>query len=571
MNTSWRHHSKANRFTSGGLAFARQRHQRGVIGLWWAITMMMALLFTTLALDTGRIYLEKRRLQRAADMAAMSAARYTGCGSSNEDALRVARQMVNSNGYGDNDVTLTVSRGYIQRDAQKATVFQVLNTEASNAAHVTLSRQLPFSLILQSLYPESVRLTASATAEGGPPVADFSVTSFAGVTDKQADFITSLFRGILGNSSLNLTAPALSALAGATVNLVQLQAQAGAATIDDLLNSTVPLSDLLRWIANSASANGSASAALSQIVSASVSSGLTVRVGDVLNVQVPAPSGVGSAKINVFDLVQASLMVGGPNGLINLDFGIGDSKLIPAALKIKLGARPKIGHGPAGKYLNGTWCTEAKSSQMTIIAAINLPLLASFGVALDMMETNGHLTSLNVAPGNTTGSLNVETTFFTVRLTNADDTGPAMVAPLGLPLVQVGVNLPLIEATGGSANFNLVSSADLPKAVPTKGVAGAAVSGLLGPDTALNITILGIKVPDFVAAIVKGILSPIFKLIGQYIINPLFEALGFDLWSGQGSTERRHQLAAHPERIKRRVLAIPRHTQQPPAPQAPTP
>ncbi len=36
------------------------RHQRGAIGIMGAITLMMALLFMFLALDAGRLWLEKR-------------------------------------------------------------------------------------------------------------------------------------------------------------------------------------------------------------------------------------------------------------------------------------------------------------------------------------------------------------------------------------------------------------------------------------------------------------------------------------------------------------------------------
>ena len=45
--------------------------QRGAIGLMGAMTLGVALLFLLLVVDSGRLYLEKRKLQRVADTAAL--------------------------------------------------------------------------------------------------------------------------------------------------------------------------------------------------------------------------------------------------------------------------------------------------------------------------------------------------------------------------------------------------------------------------------------------------------------------------------------------------------------------
>ncbi len=44
--------------------------QRGAIGLMAVITLGLALLMLLLVVDSGRLYLEQRKLQRIADMAA---------------------------------------------------------------------------------------------------------------------------------------------------------------------------------------------------------------------------------------------------------------------------------------------------------------------------------------------------------------------------------------------------------------------------------------------------------------------------------------------------------------------
>ncbi|MBV6289752.1 pilus assembly protein TadG-related protein, partial [Pseudomonas aegrilactucae] len=51
--------------------------QRGAIGLMAALTLGLALLFSLLVIDSGRLYLEHRKLQRVVDMAALEAAGQT--------------------------------------------------------------------------------------------------------------------------------------------------------------------------------------------------------------------------------------------------------------------------------------------------------------------------------------------------------------------------------------------------------------------------------------------------------------------------------------------------------------
>ncbi|WP_152907196.1 pilus assembly protein TadG-related protein, partial [Pseudomonas aeruginosa] len=45
--------------------------QRGAIGILAATTLLLALICLLLVVDTGRLYLEQRNLQRVADVAAL--------------------------------------------------------------------------------------------------------------------------------------------------------------------------------------------------------------------------------------------------------------------------------------------------------------------------------------------------------------------------------------------------------------------------------------------------------------------------------------------------------------------
>ncbi len=60
------------------LQFRSPARQRGAIGLMAVLALGMALVFLLVMIDSGRLYLEKRSLQRVADMAALEAATRNG-------------------------------------------------------------------------------------------------------------------------------------------------------------------------------------------------------------------------------------------------------------------------------------------------------------------------------------------------------------------------------------------------------------------------------------------------------------------------------------------------------------
>jgi len=53
--------------------FNGKARQRGAIGLMAAATLSLALVLMLLVVDTGRLYMEQRKLQRVVDSAALEA------------------------------------------------------------------------------------------------------------------------------------------------------------------------------------------------------------------------------------------------------------------------------------------------------------------------------------------------------------------------------------------------------------------------------------------------------------------------------------------------------------------
>lgn len=494
-----------------------------MITLLGVFTLLLALMLTGLTLETARLWLTKRELQSTADMAAMAAARHTGCGSTRTSALQAAQSVVVANGL-TSGYSLDLQRGIHGRDATtRVNTFQANESESSNAAQVTLTRTVEPSVLASGLLSSnSTVMKVTATAKGGPPQAAFSIGSFASITQNQATFITNLFRAILGNSSLNLGVAALTDLAGTSVNLLALQAAAGAATIEELLDRQVPIDELLRWLAT-ASPSAAAATQLNQLGSISVNSGLKVRLRDVLNIQVPASAASATVNINVLDLVQTSLLVGKGKGTINLGLNITGV----GGITLNLLNPPRIAVGPAGKSLSGAWCTQTQSAQMSIKVGLN-PLnlgLVDMALYLDLLSTSGQLASLSIAPGNTRGQIEVGSTLVSLRLRNNADTN---LASVGGGLLRVGLNIPVGDAKGGAAAFNIASTAELPKTVQTSGVGSGTFAGLLGQDTSLVIKVLGLG-GDVLKPLVNLFVSPVLASVGALVIDPLLNALGIDI------------------------------------------
>lgn len=502
---------------------ARALSQRGMVTLLGVFTLLLALMLTGLTLETARLWLTKRELQSTADMAAMAAARHTGCGSTRTSALQAAQSVVTANGL-TSGYSLDLQRGIHGRDATtRVNTFQANESESSNAAQVTLTRTVEPSVLASGLLSSnSTVMKVTATAKGGPPQAAFSIGSFASITQSQATFITNLFRAILGNSNLNLGVAALTDLAGTSVNLLALQAAAGAATIEELLDRQVPIDELLRWLAT-ASPSAAAATQLNQLGSISVNSGLKVRLRDVLNIQVPASAASATVNINVLDLVQTSLLVGKGKGTINLGLNITGV----GGITLNLLNPPRIAVGPAGKSLSGAWCTQTQSAQMSIKVGLN-PLnlgLVDMALYLDLLSTSGQLASLSIAPGNTRGQIEVGSTLVSLRLRNNADTNLASVFG---GLLQVGLNIPVGDAKGGAAAFNIASTAELPKTVQTSGVGSGTFAGLLGQETSLVIKVLGLG-GDLFKPLVNSFVSPVLATVGALVIDPLLNALGIDI------------------------------------------
>jgi len=535
--------------------------QRGAMGLLGVLTVLMAFTFAALAIDTGRLWVAKQDMQHAADMAALAAARHNGCGTNLDEARERAATSAKQFGVSTDQpgVTLTVTRGNLANAVISGANSQVFipgaePSDTTTAARVLLKKTVPKSLLMGGFAGQTIELSAVATAQGEAPKATLSVGTRFGITQEQADFISKLFGGILGNSSLNLTPGSLNSLATSVVNLEALRIAAGAASLNELLNRQVTITELLRWISTAGTnIDAAGQQALQSIISASASSGnLTVRVGDVLNVQVPAPAGVATANINVLDLVTVGLQIANKDALITLNAGVAGI----TSVKIKLLGLPKVAVGNKGKSVNGNWCTSAKMAQVDALIgldisppALKIPLLAEVTVIADIAlhlragGVDAHLIDLMADSSGGQAKLETLSSLINIDLSNNAGTGPARVA-LSIDAVgglipiragaKVGLKVPAQETQGRVMTLNV--PAPVRKNMPQRTDRGTNLGDTLS--TALRGSELTLEAEGLLSGLLnivlawlnpllKGLIDGLVTPLLTNIVVPLLDVLGF--------------------------------------------
>jgi hypothetical protein len=135
------------------LKFARRSRQRGFVAVAYAAMIVGVVGFTGLAVDVGYMQYEKRRLQAAADAAAMGALREMELG--NTDLTTAGQNDSSLNGFinGTNHVTVTIAN-----PPTSGTY-----SGSASAVQATVSKVMP-TFFMMIMGQNSVTLTATAVA-----------------------------------------------------------------------------------------------------------------------------------------------------------------------------------------------------------------------------------------------------------------------------------------------------------------------------------------------------------------------------------------------------------------------
>lgn len=277
------------------------------------VAVMMALFFTVsvsvcaLAIDMGSLYLERRTMQGAADLAAVAAA------SDIDRAEDAAMATLTANGFGDVHA-VAVIRGRYEADAGVLPGARfVAGKEPFNAVRLNVARggDLYFAKSFMSSPEISVSAVGTADAQ-----ATFSIGSrLASVHGGVANALL----GALVGGNISLTAMDYNALLGANVSLdgflSALAAEIGVTggTYSDVLDSSATVGNVLTATAQAATSSGQTQAAqavatlLSQSTStATVPLNGLVDLGPLAHAAVGQPHAGLGADLNVMSLLSAA-------------------------------------------------------------------------------------------------------------------------------------------------------------------------------------------------------------------------------------------------------------------------
>ncbi|KIK87487.1 pilus assembly protein TadG-related protein [Pseudomonas sp. W15Feb9B] len=414
--------------------FNGKARQRGAIGLMAAATLSLALVLMLLVVDTGRLYMEQRKLQRVVDSAALEAVSRGGNCQSGLSAATYAGQSAVRNGYTvDGNNTLVTTCGSVQTAATGLRAFTADATQ-STAVKVAASRTVTTSFAggVQALFTGSAvslntTLNASAVAaQPTPTVAQLNIRSnLASINTAQSNILNPLFSGLLGGN-VNLTALGWDGLLNTDINLLSylnqlaINLNVAAGNYTQLLNTQATVTQLIQAAATVVQLNGATATvitALGQLQVAAINAA-PVKLGDILQLQTGTTAAGLDANLQLLQLIQGVVQLANSKSAVAATLPISVLGLANVTVRVKVIEPPQFSAigDPARAKANplGPDRIYVRTAQIRTLLSVNLPVLtgvtgltnAVLGLVGTLTPTLNALLSLNlVATLNSVGCL----------------------------------------------------------------------------------------------------------------------------------------------------------------------
>lgn len=567
-----------------------RERQRGAIGVMAAGTLLLALICLALVIDTGRLYFEQRKLQRVADMAALEAATQGGmCGSQLAgDIQAFVTASAAKNGFvpGTGN-TLVGTLGTVSLDAgyggaESRRVFSA-GGNLADSIRVQATHSVPSSLVLNvaSLFSgasSTTVISAQAVARRSAMAGISAGSGVLSLDSSNSPLLNALLGGLLG-TNLNLDVVTYQGIAGANVSLLALSQQLKAAgvnlelgKIDSLLGANVTAAQLLQAMVNAADSSQLAgvNTALLRTALATINvPTANLTLGQILTVV--APDSVRdtalSAGVNMLDLLMATALVANKSNAVAVPAQtLSIPGLATQTLSLTVISPPQIAIGYPGKNSDGTWRTQATSTQISLKAAVHVDLLnlklVTTDVLLQVDVAKGTAALESIKCGGVGKPVEVDIQakpgIANLTLSASVDLFPGADDKLKLVTLSNG-NQATSFAAGGEQQlvFNVTSPADLPSVAKrvqsplgaslAAGVADMAknlkVTVTLPPSLTCDLPLVGwllcplgqlvnsvsstlINSALGIGTLLTGALSNVVGLLGNALIDPLLKLLG---------------------------------------------
>lgn len=529
------------------------RDERGAVSVMVVASGAALLGFAALAVDVGSIFLQTRKLQGMADLAAIAAARDI------DRAQLAANATAAGNGWIGAVTAETATGRYLADPAVPPAERFVANAAEPDAARVTLRAEADLFFGQAILGKSSTTISRTATAAKAD-LAAFSIgTRLASLNGGVANGLLSALTG----SSVTLSAMDYNALASADVDLLSyskaLQTDLGlqAASFDDVVSGSISTGKALTVLANLLQSEGSVSAATAaQKLATAAGNATPARLEKLFDLgpygnqdHVAGASGA-AIGLKALDLANGVLTVANGGKQVQLDLGASIPGLADIDAYVGIGERPA----------DSPWITVTRDKTVIVrtaqtriyletkllnsggllgaagVSVVKLPLL------VEAASGQAKLGTLNCTPDRASRSANLSVMPSIGQVAIAEiDTSKVATFNQDLTLKPASlINLGLIKATAqsqtklGGASWKTASftqseiDAATIKTVSTDDLAQTSLSTLLG-GTTLNVQVLGL--PLGVGGLTSGLATLIAPAAAPLdgVLNNLTNLLGVRL------------------------------------------
>ncbi len=507
--------------------------RRGTVAITAAVAGGLLCVATAVTIDLGVLTLHTRKLQGAADLAALSAARDLG------HAADRAKETVQANIAPDAPAEVTATLGVYTPDRALARDQRFVAGGATpNAVRVVATSPAPLFFSRLLLGRDRVLVTRRATAAmPETPKAMFSLGSRLASLD--GGLANQLLSGLTG-SQVSLKLMDYRRLADLDVNLLSftdalatdLGVQAG--DYDRLLDTRLDAGRALKVLEQVA--GGRDGGALGKLTAAAT--GLTLRLGDLIGVDAQAPDGVRDgldAAVSALDLATAVLETAGGERQIALNLGV-PAGLADLKVSLAIGERPNrspwlsvTANGePVVRTAQARLYLRARTAQsLAGLTQVQLPVLvelASSEARLQRMACRpGQSVEIGVRPGVARAFIGEiderKLSDFKKTLTPRPAT---LLSVLGVVTLTGKADIEAGDVGFRPVRFNAADiAAQHTKSVSSRAFASGLVVSLL---QRLDVTVAGLDLGGLTRALGQ-LLTPLGPVLDA-VLNPVLDLLG---------------------------------------------
>lgn len=366
--------------------------QRGAIGLIGAFTLAIALLFLLLVVDSGRLYLEKRKLQRVADTAALEAVSRGGkCVAPNNNAAQIVIESAQRNDFTVSaDRTLATACGTLATGADFMRTFNP-DPARADAIRVIATHRVPTSLAhglftLFSTQPVSLTTLLSATAVAAapsPPVASLTIRSTLLTVDStKSAALNGLIGGLLGGK-LQLDAVGWNGLINTNISLLSyldalaIRLNVSAGNYDQLLKTDATVGQLIQAAIDVLKLGGDAVKVVINNLEAIklIAPGTEIlHLGDLIKIQNGTDKTALNVDLQLFNLIQGFVQLSNKASAVAVELPVDVLGLLNIAVKTRV-IEPAQISAVGNPQLIATQPITVRTAQVRTWISIKLPVI----------------------------------------------------------------------------------------------------------------------------------------------------------------------------------------------------